>query len=143
MVPDWLIWAIAAVLLSVGEIFTPGMFFLGPVALAALAAAVVALLDVGVVGQLLAFIIGSIATVAFLRPIARRHLHMPAALRTGTAALEGTKAVVLQRVDVNGGRVRIGGEEWSARAYMEDQVLEPGTRVEVVKIEGATALVYE
>jgi membrane protein implicated in regulation of membrane protease activity len=142
-VPAWLLGAIAAVLLSVGEIFTPGMFFLGPVALAAVAAAVVALVGVGVVFQLLAFIIGSIATVALLRPIARRHLHMPAALRTGTAALEGTKAVVLQRVDVNGGRVRIGGEEWSARAYMEDQVLEPGTRVEVVKIDGATALVYE
>ena len=141
--PAWLIWAIAGVLLSVGEILTPGMFFLGPVALAAVAAAVVALLDVGLVGQLLAFVIGSVATVAFLRPIAKRHLHMPAALRTGTAALEGTKAVVLQRVDLNGGRVRIGGEEWSARAYMEDQVLEPGTRVEVVKIEGATALVYE
>ena len=141
--PAWLIWAIAAVLLVGGEILTPGMFFLGPVALAAVAAAVVALLGVGVAFQLLTFIIGSIATVAFLRPIARRHLHMPAALRTGTAALEGTKAVVLQRVDVNGGRVRIGGEEWSARAYMEDQVLEPGTRVEVVKIEGATALVYE
>ena len=141
--PAWLIWAIAAVLLSVGEILTPGMFFLGPVALAAVAAAVVALFGVGVMAQMLAFIIGSIATVAFLRPIAKRHLHMPAALRTGTAALEGTKAVVLQRVDVNGGRVRIGGEEWSARAYMEDQVLEPGTRVEVVKIEGATALVYE
>jgi membrane protein implicated in regulation of membrane protease activity len=142
-VPAWLIWAIAAVLLSVGEILTPGMFFLGPVALAAVAAAVVALLGVGVAFQLLAFIVGSVATVAFLRPIAKRHLHMPAALRTGTAALEGTKAVVLQRVDINGGRVRIGGEEWSARAYMEDQVLEPGTRVEVVKIEGATALVYE
>lgn len=141
--PAWLIWAIAAVLLSVGEILTPGMFFLGPVALAAVGAAVVALLGVGVAFQLLVFIIGSIATVAFLRPIAKRHLHMPAALRTGTAALEGTKAVVLQRVDVNGGRVRIGGEEWSARAFMEDQVLEPGTRVEVVKIEGATALVYE
>jgi membrane protein implicated in regulation of membrane protease activity len=142
-VPAWLIWAIAAVLLSVGEILTPGMFFLGPVALAAVAAAVVALLGVGVAFQLLAFIVGSVATVAFLRPIAKRHLHMPAALRTGTAALEGTKAVVLQRVDINGGRVRIGGEEWSARAYLEDQVLEPGTRVEVVKIEGATALVYE
>ena len=141
--PAWLIWAIAAVLLSVGEILTPGMFFLGPVALAAVAAAVVALLGVGAAFQLLVFIIGSIATVAFLRPIAKRHLHMPAAIRTGTAALEGTKAIVLQRVDVNGGRVRIGGEEWSARAYMEDQVLEPGTRVEVVKIEGATALVYE
>jgi membrane protein implicated in regulation of membrane protease activity len=142
-VPAWLIWAIAAVLLSVGEIFTPGMFFLGPVALAAVAAALVALIGLGVAAQLLVFIGGSIATVAFLRPIARRHLRMPAALRTGTAALEGTKAVVLQRVDVHGGRVRIGGEEWSARAYMEDQVLEPGTRVEVVKIEGATALVYE
>ena len=68
---------------------------------------------------------------------------MPALTRTGTAALVGAKAVVLQRVDTNGGRVRIGGEEWSARAYLDDQVLEPGTRVEVVKIEGATALVYE
>ena len=143
IVPAWLIWAIAAVFLAVGELFTPGLFFLGPVALAAVATAVVALVGVGVVAQLVVFIAGSVATVAFLRPIAKRHLHMPAALRTGTAALEGTKAVVLQRVDVNGGRVRIGGEEWSARAYMEDQVLEPGTRVEVVKIEGATALVYE
>jgi membrane protein implicated in regulation of membrane protease activity len=142
-VPAWLIWAIAAILLAIGEIFTPGLFFLGPVALAAVAAALVALFGVSVVVQLLVFIAGSIATVAFLRPIARRHLHMPAALRTGTAALEGTKALVLQRVDANGGRVRIGGEEWSARAYMDDQVLEPGTRVEVVKIEGATALVYE
>jgi membrane protein implicated in regulation of membrane protease activity len=141
--PAWLIWAIAAVLLAVGEIFTPGMFFLGPVALAAVASGIVAAVGLGVVVQLLVFIAGSVASVWVLRPIARRHLHMPAALRTGTAALEGAKAIVTQRVDASGGRVRIGGEEWSARAYMEDQVLEPGTRVEVVKIEGATALVYE
>jgi membrane protein implicated in regulation of membrane protease activity len=141
--PDWLIWALVAVLLAVGEILTPGLFFLGPVALAAVLAGVAGAVGLGVVVQLLVFIAGSIASVLLLRPIARRHLHMPAALRTGTAALEGTKAVVLQRVDADGGRVRIGGEEWSARAYMEDQVLEPGTRVEVVKIEGATALVYE
>src|SRR5207244_2496066 len=83
-------------------------FFLGPVALAAIGAGVVAALGVGVVGQLLVFIGGSVASVLFLRPIARRHLHMPAALRTGTAALEGTKAVVLQRVDVHGGRARLG-----------------------------------
>jgi membrane protein implicated in regulation of membrane protease activity len=142
-VPAWLIWAIAAVLLAVGEIFTPGMFFLGPVALAAVIAGVVALLGPGGAVQLIVFIAGSVASVWLLRPIARRHLHMPAALRTGTAALEGAKAVVLQRVDVNGGRVRIGGEEWSARSYMEDQVYEPGARVEVVRIEGATALVYQ
>jgi membrane protein implicated in regulation of membrane protease activity len=142
-VPAWVVWAIAAVLLAIGEIVTPGMFFLGPVALAAVAAGIVALAGVGVVGQLLVFIGGSIASLLVLRPIARRHLHMPTALRTGTAALEGKKAVVLQRVDADGGRVRIGGEEWSARAYMDDQVLEPGTRVDVIKIEGATALVHE
>jgi membrane protein implicated in regulation of membrane protease activity len=142
-VPAWLIWAIVAVLLSVGEIATPGMFFLGPVALAAVAAGIIALAGVGAALQLIVFIAGSVASVLFLRPLARRHLHMPAALRTGTAALEGTKAVVLQRVDVNGGRVRIGGEEWSARAFMDDGVYEPGARVEVVKIEGATALVFE
>jgi membrane protein implicated in regulation of membrane protease activity len=142
-VPAWLIWAIVAVLLAVGEIFTPGMFFLGPVAVAAVVAGIVALVGPGVAVQLIVFIAGAVASVWLLRPIARRHLHMPAALRTGTAALEGTKAVVLQRVDVNGGRVRIGGEEWSARSYMEDEVYEPGTRVEVAKIEGATALVYQ
>jgi len=141
--PAWLIWALAAVVLAVGEIVTPGLFFLGPVALAAVVAGVAAAVGLGVALQLVLFIAGSIASLLLLRPIARRHLHMPPALRTGTAALEGSKAVVLQRVDANGGRVRIGGEEWSARAYMDDQVLEPGARVEVVKIEGATALVYE
>jgi membrane protein implicated in regulation of membrane protease activity len=141
--PAWLIWALAAVVLAVGEIVTPGLFFLGPVALAAVVAGLAAAVGLGVALQLVLFIAGSIASLLLLRPIARRHLHMPPALRTGTAALEGSKAVVLQRVDANGGRVRIGGEEWSARAYMDDQVLEPGARVEVVKIEGATALVYE
>ena len=139
----WLVWVIAAVLLAVGEILTPGLFFLGPVALAAGAAAIAALAGAVVWLQLVVFVAASLASVGLLRPIARAHLRMPVAIRTGTAALEGTRALVLQRVDENGGRVRIGGEEWSARAYMPDQVLEPGTQVEVVKIEGATALVYE
>jgi len=50
---------------------------------------------------------------------------------------------VLQRVDDSGGLVRIGGEDWTARAYMPGQVLEPGVQVEVAEISGATALVYE
>src|SRR5919201_4199974 len=132
--PGWVIWAIVAVALAVGEIFTPGMFFLGPVALAAVAAAVVALAGLGAAAQLIVFIAGAIASVAFLRPIARSHLHMPAMLRTGTAALVGAKAVVLQRVDANGGRVKIGGEEWSALPFMDGQVFEPGARVEVAEI---------
>jgi len=140
--PAWVIWAILAVLLALGELATPGLFFLGPVALATLPALVVSFFAPAWV-QVLVFIAGSLASLLVLRPIARAHLRMPEITRTGTAALVGARATVLQRVDADGGRVRIGGEEWSARAYMDDQVIEPGTRVEVAKIEGATALVYE
>jgi len=139
----WVGWAIAAVLLAVGEVLTPGLFFLGPVALAAVVAMIVALLGAAVWLQLVVFAVASAASLLLLRPIARAHLTMPRAIRTGAAALEGSKALVLQRVDANGGRVKIGGEEWSARAFMPDAAYEPGTQVEVVKIEGATALVYE
>ncbi len=78
-----------------------------------------------------------------LRPIATRHLRTPARLRTGTAALVGTRAEVIERVDGRGGQVKIGGEIWSARTYDEDEVIETGKRVEVMKIDGTTALVSE
>jgi membrane protein implicated in regulation of membrane protease activity len=55
----------------------------------------------------------------------------------------GARAVVLERVDADGGSVKIGGEVWTARSYDEDSVIEPGVRVEVMKIDGATALVAE
>jgi membrane protein implicated in regulation of membrane protease activity len=142
-VAAWIAWSIAAVLLAVGEILTPGLFFLGPVALAAVAGAVASLVGAPLWLQLVVFAVGSFASLGLLRPIARRHLSMPHAIRTGTAALVGAPAVVLQRVDGQGGRVRIGGEEWTARAFMPDQVLEPGMKVEVAEIQGATALVYE
>jgi len=142
-VSSWLVWSIVAVLLVIGEILTPGLFFLGPVALAAVAGAIAAALGAALWLQIAVFAVSSFAALALLRPVARRHLHMPHAIRTGSAALVGAQAVVLQRVDANGGLVRIGGEEWSARAFMPDQVLEPGERVEVAEIEGATALVYE
>jgi len=140
-VPAWAIWVIVAALLGLGEVFTLG-FFLGAVAVAAVLAALASFAG-GITLQLGVFIAASIASLAVLRPIAARHLRTPAALRTGTAALVGAKATVLQRVDDAGGRVKIGGEEWSARAFFDGQAFEPGTRVEVAKIEGATALVYE
>jgi membrane protein implicated in regulation of membrane protease activity len=141
--PGWVIWAIVAVALAVGEIFTPGLFILGPVAVAAVAALAVAAFGAGAVVQLIVFIAGSLASLAFLRPLARTHLHLPAALRTGSAALVGAKATVLRRVDDAGGLVRIGGEEWSARPYMDGEVFEEGAKVEVAEIKGATALVYQ
>jgi membrane protein implicated in regulation of membrane protease activity len=139
----WIVWVVVAVALAVGEILTPGLFFLGPVALAAAAAALAAALGAGAAGSLIVFVIASLASLAFLRPIARRHVRLPALSRTGTDALVGRKALVVRTVDVHGGRVRIGGEEWSARAYLDDQVLDEGTSVDVIQIEGATALVAE
>ena len=92
--------------------------------------------------QIIVFGVGSFAAVGLLRPLARKHLTMPRAIRTGAAALEGAKAIVLQHVDSRGGRVKIGGEEWSARSYMPGEEFDVGTEVEVVQIQGATALVY-
>jgi membrane protein implicated in regulation of membrane protease activity len=141
-VDDWVWWIIAAGVLAVGEIATLG-FFMGPIAIASTLAAIVAVIGVGLAGQWIVFIAASLASVLVLRPIARRHLKTPASLRTGTAALVGAPATVIQRVDRNGGQVKIGGEVWTARSYDEDDSFEPGARVEVMKIEGATALVAE
>jgi membrane protein implicated in regulation of membrane protease activity len=140
--PEWVLWMIAAGALAAGEVLTLG-FFLGAISLAAVLAALVALVGAGVELQFLAFIAGSAASLAFVRPVARRHLRTPPHLRTGTAALVGARAVVLERVDLDDGKVKIGGEVWSARSYDEDRVIEPGTRVDVMKIEGATALVSD
>jgi membrane protein implicated in regulation of membrane protease activity len=139
---EWVLWMLAAGLLAIGEMFTLG-FFLGPVAIAAVTAAIVALAGGGVALQWIVFTAVAGASLLALRPIARRHLRTPLSLRTGTAALVGAPAIVLERVDGRGGQVKIGGEVWSARAFDEDDAFEPGTRVEVLKIEGATALVCE
>jgi len=140
-VPAWALWSIAAAALAIGEVFTPGLFFLGPLAVAALAAALVAALAASSVAGLLAFIVVSILSIAVLRPLARRHIRLPAISRTGTAALVGKRALVLEQVDGSGGRVKIGGEEWSARPFLDGEALHAGEQVEVAQIEGATALV--
>jgi membrane protein implicated in regulation of membrane protease activity len=139
---EWVWWMIAAGVLAVGEIFTLS-FFLGPIAVAAVAAAIVSLVGAGLGIQWIVFIAVSLASLAVLRPIARRHLRTPAQIRTGTAALVGSRAVVLDRVDGDGGQVKIGGEVWSARSFDEDHVFEKGARVEVLQIKGATALVSD
>ena len=140
--PDWAWWLVIAAALAGGEILTLG-FFLGPIALAALLATLVAVAGASVPLQIGTFVAGSIASLAVVRPIARRHMHTPPQIRTGTAALVGSRAIVLEQVDADSGKVKIGGEVWSARAFDEDDVIEPGKRVEVMRIDGATALVVE
>jgi membrane protein implicated in regulation of membrane protease activity len=137
-----LIWVVVAGVLAVGEVLSLTLVLAMP-AVGALAAALVAVLDGGVVLQLVAFVVVSAALLGLVRPIARRHLRTAPRLRSGAAALVGRQAVVLERVDADGGRVKLGGEVWSARSWSGQQVLEPGTRVEVMEIDGATALVSE
>lgn len=139
----WVPWVVIAVVLAIGEVLTPGLFFLGPVALAAAAAAVAGALGAGGPVSVLVFLVAAALSLALLRPIARRHVHLPAISRTGTDALVGRSAVVTRQVDAAGGRVRIGGEEWSARSYLDDRVFAEGATVAVIQIEGATALVAE
>ena len=85
----------------------------------------------------------TVGLVWLVRPVALRHLHPAAAAITGTDALVGKEAIVLSEVTADGGRVRLNGSEWSARARDPQQQLSAGTRVSVVAIEGATAVVWQ
>jgi membrane protein implicated in regulation of membrane protease activity len=140
----WVIWILVAVAFGIGEVLTT-TFVLAPFSIGALVAALVAAIGVGAVGSWATFIVVSLLTLWVVRPIARSHLRTPAQLRTGTAALIGRRAIVLERIanDEGVGCVRIDGEVWTARAYEEDRVIEAGTPVQVIEIRGATALVSE
>lgn len=136
----WLVWLIAAVLLGVTEFFTLTLAF-GLLAGASLGAAAAAGLGAPVPVQLLVFAVtGGIGLLA-VRPIARRHLVLPPVSRDGSDALVGRTALVLHEVSSTGGLVHVGGEDWTARPYDEDLVIPRGQRVDVLQIEGATALV--
>ncbi len=139
---EWVLWMIAAGVLAVGEMVSLS-FFLGPIAVAAVIAGVVALAGANLAVQIIVFTLASAASLAVLRPIARRHLLQTPKTRTGTALLTGQTALVLERVTRDGGQVKIGGEVWTARSYSEDDVAEAGKRVQVLQIEGATALVSD
>lgn len=119
--------------------------YLAPFAIGAALAGVLDALGAGGVVSWLVFLVVSLVTLGVVRPIARRHRSMPPALRSGTAALVGKQAMVLERIANNEGLgcVRIDGEIWTARAYDEDSEIEAGKRVSVMEIRGATAMVSE
>jgi len=137
----WVIWLIVAAVLGTVEVMTTTLAF-GLVGIAALIAAGVGYLGAPAALQFGAFVVASAVGLGVARPFALRHIRQPPMLRTGTAALVGRSALVLEEVGPHGGRVRIGGEVWSARSYDETQVIPAGKTVDVMHIEGATALVY-
>jgi membrane protein implicated in regulation of membrane protease activity len=129
---------------GIGEMLTSG-FFLAPFAIGAALAAIVDAAGAPELAAWIVFVLASVGTLGVLRPIALRHMNIPPAIRTGAAALVGKRAVVLERIANNEGVgcVKIDGEVWTARSLDDDQVIEPGTVVDVVQIKGATALVTE
>jgi membrane protein implicated in regulation of membrane protease activity len=140
----WVLWVIAACALGIGEMLTTG-FFLAPFALGAGLAAIVDAAGAPELAAWIVFVFASVLTLAVLRPIALSHLKVPPQIRTGTAALVGKQAIVLERIANHEGVgcVKIDGEVWTARSLDDDRVIEQGARVEVVQIKGATALVME
>lgn len=138
---SWLLWLAIAAVLGTVELLTATLD-LALLAVAALAAAGAAAIGLGTGLQLLAFAVTAVAMITLVRPVARRSLTRTPQLRSGTAALIGREAIVLSPVGRDTGLVRIGGEEWTARAYDPDLVLPAGTTVDVFAIEGATALVH-
>ncbi len=137
----WGIWLIIAAVLGTVEVMTTTLAF-GLVGVAALIAAGAGFLGAPAAIQFGAFVLASGVGLGVARPFALRHIRQPPMLRTGTAALVGRPAIVLEEVGPHGGRVRIGGEVWSARSYDETQIIPAGQTVDVMHIEGATALVY-
>lgn len=137
----WLIWLITAAVLAVAEILTLTAA-LGMLSAAALATAGAAAIGLPLPFQFLVFAVVATVTVLFVRPVALRHVLQPQGARFGIDALVGRAAYVVADVSGRGGRVRIDGEEWTARPYDETLVIPAGTTVDVIEISGTTAFVY-
>ncbi|MEV0523987.1 NfeD family protein [Streptomyces sp. NPDC050439] len=137
----WFLWLLAAAALGAAEFFTLTLVF-GLLAGAALVAAVVAGLGVGVLGQLLALAAAAAAGLVLIRPVALRQMAQTPLTSEGSDALIGKRAEVLQEVTATHGLVKLSGETWSARALDESHVIPVGALVDVMEIEGAIAVVY-
>lgn len=138
---SWIVWLLAAAALGAAEFFTMTLVF-GLLAGAALVAAVVAGVGIGALGQFVALGSAAAAGLILVRPVTLRHMAQTPLTRDGSDALLGKRAEVVQEVTATHGLIKLSGEEWSARAFDETAVIPVGALVEVMEIEGATAVVY-
>jgi membrane protein implicated in regulation of membrane protease activity len=133
------VWLVAGLLLIAAEVLTSG-FVLIMFGAGALVAAGFAALGAGPLLDVAAFAGTSVGLITVARPVLRRRLHT-AHVPTNVEALVGDKAIVVSTVDAHGGKIKLRGELWSARAFDETEVLQPGHAVRVMTISGATAVV--
>lgn len=136
-------WLILGTLLAAAELFTATTFILLMFAAGAFAAAATAALGAPAVAQGAVFALVSVLALFAVRPVIRRHLTDTASdRRVGLEALQGASGLVLERVDVDKGLIKLDGETWLARAYDATEAFEPGERVRIIEFKGATALVW-
>lgn len=137
---DWLAWFLLGIGLLIIELTIAFTFYAAPIALGAFAAAIVAAFGDAIEPQLVAFIAGSLLSLAFLRPLVRQHLRPPEPeKRFNVDRMIGRRAVPLERIDIDSGTAKVGEEVWSARTRAEGTVIEVGERAEVVAVEGVYA----
>lgn len=139
--PPALIWLVFALGLAGAEALTGDMFLL-MLSGGALSAALSSwLMGWAAWADGVVFLAVSILLLVLVRPALRRRLWSATGTETGVAALTGKSALVLDRVEQHGGRVKLDGEVWTARALTDGEVFEPGEHVTVLHIDGATAVV--
>jgi membrane protein implicated in regulation of membrane protease activity len=135
---EWQVWLVAALLLFVAEMAAPG-FWLLSVAVGCLAAGLVSLVLPGVLAPALTFAAGTLLSLVGIRPFLLQRIHRSASdLKTNVDALVGKVGIVSERIDpaTGKGRVLVEGENWRGVSLM-DTPLEPGTRIMVVRVDGA------
>jgi membrane protein implicated in regulation of membrane protease activity len=137
----WLIWLIVAGVLAAAETVSLALVLI-MLAGGAVAGAGTAAITDSVPAQFAVAVFVSLALLGLVRPAARRHLTGHSTQRDNVASLVGMDAVALSDVDRHGGRVRLNGGEWSARAFVEGQTIPAGSTVQVLEISGATAVVW-
>ncbi|MFF5082912.1 NfeD family protein [Actinoplanes sp. NPDC000266] len=138
------LWIVLGIALAIAEAFT-ATFLIIFFAVGALAAAGVAALGAPLLVQVITFALVSGISVGALRPIIMRHAK-PASetgeTPFGVEAIEGSHGMVLEEVDADRGLIKLDGELWQARSFDGNEKYLPGERVRVIKVKGATAIVW-
>src|SRR3954453_9883166 len=139
----WGTWLGLAMLLGVAELFSLNLVLL-MLSVGALVGMLVALLGLGIPLQVVLAAGASVAMLAFVRPEMLQKLSRGGPeLKTGSAALIGKEGFALGEINAHGGQVKLAGEVWSARPYIDDDVIPAGAKVQLFEIRGATAYVHE
>lgn len=132
-------WIAIAVIFVIIEGFTLGLTTIW-FALGSLIAMLAAMIGVGIVGQVLIFLIASGVLVYFTRPIAKKYLKI-GSTKTNVDSIVGLIGIVTKKIEsFNTGQVKVAGQIWTAKSH-DDQEIDVGNQVEIIKVEGVKLIV--